>query len=981
MSSTPYTMNKDCIEPLVIEDESFDGTVLQTNNNNTSLCVNENQVFTKFERSTNKMDIGNGNKNLVDLQEKESLGRQCPICFKRFMRQDYFIHIRHSHLESYPHQCKFCKFMCQDLNQLRHHVKKKHENNNIKSNSFINKESIRELSYNSTEKETDVDILSDEDNFLIENIRKSEKNIEEGSFSCPICFRKLKTLPNLKKHVMQHSYKRLECLVCQYLSIFKGQMSSHYYQEHPSKKIQWKEVFLDIGGPNNLVEDVEPYILQVKVKYGIRKPNKTSSLQRQYQCPHCDYISNFNSSYNRHLRIHGGKKDFKCGYCNFHAREAYVIHKHSKKMHLNCEVKIEKDIGYNVPYRYSKQPKISSFIESEIKTKKQDDPGRLTSSTLSNDAIKEKVETFISDKGPNSICATSKISNVVNASITSRHSKQILDYGIEKLWDHSYYEKSKVSTDAILYDKERRDLKVNVVSLNKGREYVIETCLEKNEINNLNNKELKVIEKYEGDKTSINLESQLFEESRNIEMSHQKEVSNSKSRSEFQTDARSLTLKKGHLTNYKSEMNREISIVDKNTTKINGAEVYLSENQKDHISSKKNDFISDQPSIVLCENNDFESDTILILSIDQEVIENTFNTNVPIILNDDMKGINETLPANNDSLIGVNNTGGDSFSEEGSKECPKVTETENKMINKIIPSIEYENTKDSEIYEKDNEFDVHKKGLENDNLQKTLVPPILSNVPYASDWVSQNIGLDYQNRDYFNPDNIRNMMKILGNGRLECTICCVSTTKRAFYKHAKKHFNIKPYQCGHCNYRSIEKSMIRGHNSRCHSGSHCVIIKLSPKNASNLSQDLLLSKHKIGDDSDLLGFENNMSNHITDKSMKLNFEEDLNTESRNIKNKPISASNQLRLFICPVCQKELRYHHPTVRRHLYVHYNYKPYKCGLCHFTSSTAGEIRGHHVTHRTTEEARIESSGAVMNPNLTKLLEESVGYGHTIT
>ena len=48
------------------------------------------------------------------------------------------------------------------------------------------KESVDKVSYNLTNKSTVNDTLSDEDNDLIENVKKSERNIEKVSFNCPL---------------------------------------------------------------------------------------------------------------------------------------------------------------------------------------------------------------------------------------------------------------------------------------------------------------------------------------------------------------------------------------------------------------------------------------------------------------------------------------------------------------------------------------------------------------------------------------------------------------------------------------------------------------------------------------------------------------------------------------------------------------------------------------------------------------------------
>ncbi|CAL4067565.1 unnamed protein product [Meganyctiphanes norvegica] len=790
-------------------------------------------------------------------------------------------------------------------------------------------------------------------------------------------------------------------------------MCSHYNQKHPSEKLQWKEVFLDIEEPHQLVKDIEPYLLQVKIKYGIRKPNKENNQLRQYQCPYCNYTCNFNSSYNRHLRIHAGKKPYKCGYCNFHAREPYVIRKHSKIKHLNEEVKIEKDIYYNVPYRYSNESKIKSTINTKIKLKNQN--------KQKSKKVSEKVDNSNLDMELVSNSFALKNSTVINQikpSLISKYKLHMKENEFEKDQDYNNYEANKDLKDSYMHSEVAIESKeTKVATSNKEIVYSKNTILNNFTnftSNDLQNTQLKL--RYDSVEKTINMDSPLLKVSENIKGSHQNSVNASKSKSEFifENDAKSLMLIQCPLSSDKQKLCQETSNVNKNLSKVDGIDANLTKKSEDNCLNLKkfyqqqDEAVSKRHSIILCEDNDFNNKTVVIrlCSVNlEEITGDNFKTKLSESIRiDNIKEMYETLSANGDISVDTYDVAINSSHEisqcesflslkQRNQECSNTIETEKEIQDaKINESLqletnsnvinEFEILKSSVIYPNQNkgykELDVHKCGLKVDYFENNigcltdLMPQDLSNDPVTIPSVlNQNmLGLDYQNRDYFSPDKIRNMMNNLGNGRIECTICSVTTTRRAFYKHAKKHFNIKPFQCGYCNYRSIEKSKIRVHNSFCHPGSQCIIIKLSPNTA---SMDVALSNLESTEYSDAIDFSKNVSSHSNDKKKKLNVRGKLSTKLRVKETESLSASGWFR---CPVCQKELRYHLPTLRRHLYTHFNYKPFKCGLCPFTASDGGEVRGHHITHRSTDEAKVEISGAVMHPDLAKLLVDSFGY-----
>lgn len=199
----------------------------------------------------------------------------------------------------------------------------------------------------------------------------------------------------------------------------------------------------------------------------------------------------------------------------------------------------------------------------------------------------------------------------------------------------------------------------------------------------------------------------------------------------------------------------------------------------------------------------------------------------------------------------------------------------------------------------------------------------------------------YTNSDYFSTDKVRLMMQ-KEDGRVKCRKCGVTTTYRAFYKHARKHFNIKPFKCGYCSYRSIEKSKVRVHNTFCHPILPPVIQKLSPESAGidcNISNGCEVNLKKKSRSKEI--------SDITDQvGSKKFYREDLMNISHSSSGISINAkpetfiSTRQSLFQCPLCSKFLQKHAPSVRRHLYSHYSYKPYKCGYCSFMGIGPSEV-----------------------------------------
>lgn len=258
----------------------------------------------------------------------------------------------------------------------------------------------------------------------------------------------------------------------------------------------------------------------------------------------------------------------------------------------------------------------------------------------------------------------------------------------------------------------------------------------------------------------------------------------------------------------------------------------------------------------------------------------------------------------------------------------------------------------------------------------------------SSESISQGVvtrdvqGINYSNCDYYSSEKVRSMMKRRRDGQATCSVCGVTTTYRAFYKHAKKHFNIKPFKCGYCSYRSIEKSKIRVHNTFCHSSKPCLIQRLSPECAvlqntqaythtsSSLKSELnSLTPFITDNENDEI--TENKNDTVCSRNSVMSVEDGHSSESypqskasmiseteceakktHNQSDNTTCSSDQpaqdctrnkthrSQMYKCPVCFRVMKKHTPSVRRHLYSHYGYKPHKCGHCSFMGCGPAEV-----------------------------------------
>ncbi|KAK7066527.1 hypothetical protein SK128_022365 [Halocaridina rubra] len=952
---------------------------------------------------------------LVLLGDKAQ-GKKCSICNTRFKRKEYFRHIREKHANVFPLRCGYCVFQGQDYNQLRHHIQKKHKTSDFKiieTMTTFNRKRIPDENGASSELEpSQSDEIEDEDDFDV------------SEFNCPLCGHMLKSLQGLKRHVMRHSSQKIKCIMCDYIANFPSDMRYHFHRRHPKKRPEWKKISLSLKRSDIMVKDINPLLRKVIDMYGVRKPKEKKTWVRQYKCPHCDYICNFNSSYNRHLRIHEGSKPYKCVYCDFHGREIYVVRRHCLKEHKGKAVKYILDKDFKVPYRYAKKNVNSANSEDmvNVEMEKVRNPS-LSSKTVSSNMEKERLPSRYSAK-------TSQSRKCKNNDSTDDTQQAVL------------------SEDGMQLDK-------TVCKSGRGRrtrrvprrfsEYLKGMPLIKVEEQDLGRLELEKEETLHGDNENVskpsgqlvsafnehcfNSSSEIDNVCKSVDVSQRKEkelLSEVHDSLDEVCDSIPVLVLRDEPGNEVISYSVSCDTLPK-PQKVTVKTSKYPETAEDLCGGMKSNKANEYDMQTVNTNTSLAAEPecviphIKLISVSDEATSISEKPLVMHLYADGYCTPKEYIIYNDSEIAGKSMTChqaskpiGDDSHLEVSMICdvtgiPLGIPSKDKPTRSVCNALNFRKSKGHNVRlgyqnsskgadvvenrEKNRTEEVstsvsttgHKSSLHTPILTAANTHPqrdCISSIPRVKmrDW----LGLDYNNSDYFSLQKVRTMMKKSKGGRVKCVVCGISTTLRAFYKHAKKHFNIKPFKCGYCSYRSIEKSKIRVHNAFCHPGNPWMILKLTPQSActkefteESVSSENYLPqvKHESQTDLGINGRLDAKSNCNAPIEKVLN--KNMLHENSEVKHPSptdgldVKSAFQDFVFHCPICKKILKHHTSSIKRHLCSHYGYKPYMCGYCSYTAIKPGEIRAHHVKHVDISFPKIESSGVPMPPALAKYLE----------
>ncbi|XP_050687228.1 uncharacterized protein LOC126980896 isoform X2 [Eriocheir sinensis] len=899
-----------------------------------SLCEVTSRSRKDIEEHITAMGTLHSEAVVLVLLGSQARGQNCPICNIRFTRLQLFKHIRSAHRDCFPLRCGYCVFFGQDYYQLRHHIRKKH----------------------GTSRYHIIDIPR-----LLAGEEAIGDEPERKSLACPLCRKSLKTLSNLKKHIAQHSRRKQQCSHCSFVTTFPTQIRSHYRRRHPSQDPHWQTILLDKGGNNFLVEDVTPYLKLITEKYGILQTKEKGKWMRQYRCPHCEYTCNFNSSYNRHLRLHSGVKPYKCGYCDFHAREAYVIKKHCSTAHKGSKPVVEEDKNFKAPYRYGAESREEKVENSRC----LDSEKVVNAKKLKKSALPEHQEVKYT---PASTSQTNKNSQIkktchfeksqVNKSLCGlNHSLSCINMPLNK--ENSVSEELRYnSMSDSLVTSPVKHLQVN----NAAQGFLIKDI---HNVGLAKQDEITHCNPVEDEQSLRNISSIDKYESAFLDHSPVKVRTTKKYKLPNKIDtSRHVPDKQCRkvITDLDGEIQRDgipsvstqVSTVIRQEERLNSITltkpladlgekmvvIFLRENRFGNLHIDKIEKIAHNS----CPNTD---------------IHDTSHNDIPMGRVSDLQKQKKSFIVQSEVEVADENT------RHKKIKWPLAHISKGNSMNQVDDSSENCSFKGMDSREMESNLHSHISYLSDLQVQchSKHVPP-KPGIPKRG-----RLDGSYTNNDYFSTDKVRLMMQKEG-GRVKCRKCGVTTTYRAFYKHARKHFNIKPFKCGYCSYRSIEKSKVRVHNTFCHPGHPPVIQKLSPEsaridcNTSNGCEVDFKRKSRSRRISDIPD-QVECKKLYRDDLMNISHSSS-NISSLNTKPSPLNSTRQS-VFQCPLCSKFLQKHTPSVRRHLYSHFSYKPYKCGYCSYMGIGQSEIRAHHVTHGLSVPPKVETSGAPMPPDLT--------------
>nr|XP_053628510.1 uncharacterized protein LOC128685839 [Cherax quadricarinatus] len=985
----------------------------------------------------------------------QAQGRSCPVCDVRLQRTDFFQHIHECHKSSFPLRCGYCVFLGQDHNQLRHHIRNKHGTSEYRIIDIPRLLAEHDLTDNcSLLDEDDVGSGEDDSMFVAPEARR---------MCCPLCGKTLKTLPNLKKHVVQHSRHKQRCKLCSFTTSLPAQITSHYHRMHPSKPPRWNTVLIKEKSTDTLVDDVAPFLKLITAKYGLRQPKKEGKWKRQYKCPHCDYACNFNSSFNRHLRLHDGVMPYKCGHCNFHARESYLVRKHCSKFHKGKKIIIENDSNFKVPYRYEVRAKKVTSGGLDDERKDEGNPIATDQSFLPvQSRTKPKNESTSSE-------AEARCKTYDDSEFKKRDNEPLIGSGLPSI---ALRTKSRVSSDPgkqlpLSENKRTKEKKIKMSSINSSKsqprkklKFADElqkvsvhepecstthvAALNTNEKNSLQHTD-EAIEIHKSEQVSNKSVKGKLRENKSLssmwttcsEDNYNQDISRGRKQVLNQTDLPQACLpiikvktfklrKKPQPDSTKLSNRRNFSrlgtcdqkelILQQHNNKLLSKRILKTSTHSDteeccNIKLSVPKISDESEKAVVLHVSDADNKNLCLEKISScGKLEESLSVSYKYCDNK-KQGINLSLKSgnpgdcmrrNNDAVVEAECTRGSN------------TSVRDTVLQKI-PQADHQGNQESVKAEP---LTTPLEGLE-DNLYTHIAFLTDSRIQCLSNRISATpgvmtrdlLGLDYSNSDYFSSHKVRLMMKKKKGGKVKCQECGVVTTYRAFYKHAKKHFNIKPFKCGYCSYRSIEKSKIRVHSTFCHPNSPCVILKLSPEiagvngSAGHVSNNKSLTKNAEDDSkqsSSLVSSSEILSNTVNNSlESTVNFSalssnsraeeltssikaaatsvHNVSSPTESAPSTVISTSQRQPSFQCPICLKFLQKHTPSIRRHLYSHFGYKPYKCGYCSFTGIGQSEVRAHHVTHGFTTLPKVEPSGTPVPPGLMPYIDNVLTHQRT--
>uniref|UniRef100_T1IXE9 C2H2-type domain-containing protein n=1 Tax=Strigamia maritima TaxID=126957 RepID=T1IXE9_STRMM len=148
-------------------------------------------------------------------------------------------------------------------------------------------------------------------------------------------------------------------------------------------------------------------------------------------------------------------------------------------------------------------------------------------------------------------------------------------------------------------------------------------------------------------------------------------------------------------------------------------------------------------------------------------------------------------------------------------------------------------------------------------------------------------------------------------------------------EHFYMHYDFKPYSCGLCDFRDSSKETVVAHGEMTHGEVMDVVMSdiVPPDGLEDTIQQFV---RVINANEELV------SSRVMDEVTSL---------KKRRGRPPKTVRTTMRRFECPICHCTTNRHAATVRRHLYSHFDYRPYVCGYCGHRTFSDNDVRQHIV------------------------------------
>uniref|UniRef100_A0A0X3PPC3 Protein hunchback n=2 Tax=Schistocephalus solidus TaxID=70667 RepID=A0A0X3PPC3_SCHSO len=184
----------------------------------------------------------------------------------------------------------------------------------------------------------------------VEMFTDSVKPDKEGIYFCHLCEFTGKKRFEFQTHLRSHY--DFHCQICDYTSRTEGRLKRHmkdFHSEVPPENFSGK--IAKLSKPKFQKCKQCDFIAETKTDYWTHQRLHIKE-ERQLDCPHCPFVTEYKHHLEYHIRNHLGSKPFKCSKCNYECVNKSMLNSHMKS-HTNIYQYRCADCNYATKYCHS----------------------------------------------------------------------------------------------------------------------------------------------------------------------------------------------------------------------------------------------------------------------------------------------------------------------------------------------------------------------------------------------------------------------------------------------------------------------------------------------------------------------------------------------------------------------------------------------------------------------------------------------------